>query len=378
MTNTSGLNRLASSKLLKLFALAAITVAISGCRRAEFSHDEVMQAVRDYNREHSPSVVHASNASTPATPGDLESYEVYDARIAQLFEQGDFDQLDKEGRKIRAEKARVRGGGWKLNEYYVPLCHPGSSPSELTDTDWKTHLNKIRDWKGKSPRSASARVALACSYLGWAWMARGNGSADTVTDVGWALFNQRIKMAENSLVEAVTLEEECPLWYYVMQGVAQAEGWSRQDETVLFERATSFEPGFYYYYQNHIEFLLPKWYGLEGEAQDFLNQATTNLPEPDGSILYFELTKPLACGCGKVEDSLDGISWPRVNEGYANLERIYGVTNLKNNRYAYLAYAAGDKSAAAHAFTLIGDSPDPNIWRGQEAFDGARAWALGN
>jgi hypothetical protein len=63
-----------------------------------------------------------------------------------------------------------------------------------------------------------------------------------------------------------------------MQNISRAEAWSKSDEKELFDQAISFEPGFYYFYQNHAEFLLPKWYGAHGETQAFVNDVTAVSP----------------------------------------------------------------------------------------------------
>ena len=49
--------------------------------------------------------------------------------------------------------------------------------------------------------------------------------------------------------------------------------------------------------------------------------------------------------------------------------------NIKNNRYAYMAYMSRDKAAAEHAFALIGDNPGHGAWHDQDAFDAAKGWA---
>lgn len=92
-------------------------------------------------------------------------------------------------------------------------------------------------------------------------------------------------------------------------------------------------------------------------------------------MLYFELTESVACQCDPDRDTLKDISWPKVKEGYTNLERQYGTVNIKNNRYAYMAYMSRDRAAAAEAFTLIGDNPDHNVWHDEESFNAAKDWA---
>jgi hypothetical protein len=334
-----------------------------------------MQAIREYGRGHQATQTVFSNSSVSKTPvNDLEGAGVYVARISQLLESGAYGQLDSEAQQIRGGKDRLAGGGWKLNTFYAAVSAP-SNGSDTQGGDWQAHINELKEWVAKDPQSAAARVALANGYMGWGWEARGSGYANTVSQEGWNLFRKRVGMAKATLVEAARLKEKCPGWFYVMQNISRAEAWSKSDEKELFDQAISFEPGYYYFYQNHAESLLPKWHGAEGETQAFINDVTAGVPEPDGSMLYFELTDSVACQCDPERDTLKDISWSKVKEGYANLERLYGTVNVKNNRYAYMAYMSRDKAAAEHAFGLIGDNPDHGVWHDQDAFDTAKGWA---
>jgi hypothetical protein len=356
-------------------ALLLAIWAFASCGRSEAvsapSQVAIMQVIREYGRGHEATSKVFSNSSVSRTPVEaLEGAGVYMARISQLLESGDYGQLDSEAQQIRRGKDRLVGGGWKLNTFYAVVSVPSDGSS-----DWQGHISKLKKWVAKNPQSASARVALATAYMGWGGEARGTGYANTVSQESWKLFEERAGIAKATLVEAARLTEKCPGWFFAMQNVARAEGWSKSDEKELFDQAISFQPGYYYFYQNHAEFLLPKWYGAEGETQAFINEATANVPEPDGSMLYFELTNSVACQCDPDRDTMKDISWSKVKQGYANIEQLYGTVNIKNNRYAYMAYMSGDKAAAQQAFALIGDNPDHNVWHDQNAFDTARGWA---
>jgi hypothetical protein len=72
--------------------------------------------------------------------------------------------------------------------------------------------------------------------------------------------------------------------------------------------------------------------------------------------------------------ALSQTSWPRTKQGYANMKRLYGTSNLKANRFAFLAFVAQDKSAAREAFASI-TAPDLDMWNSDEVFQGAQVWA---
>ncbi len=69
------------------------------------------------------------------------------------------------------------------------------------------------------------------------------------------------------------------------------------------------------------------------------------------------------------------MSWPRIKLGYANLKNLYGTTNLKANRFAYMSYVEGDKPSARDAFQFIGDAANHDVWHGPEDFAQAQDWA---
>jgi len=59
------------------------------------------------------------------------------------------------------------------------------------------------------------------------------------------------------------------------------------------------------------------------------------------------------------------------------MKKVYGASNLDDNKFAYMAYSQGDKAAAQQAFETIGSAWNHNVWRSGENYDGARAWATG-
>src|SRR5208283_5142583 len=99
-----------------------------------------------------------------------------------------FDELDRMAYQLRSEKKRASGGSWKLTEFYGALDKP-----TLTDKDTLDQVAHLKRWVAQRPDSITPRVALATSLHRWAWVARGNGLANTVSDNGWNLFNERIQ-----------------------------------------------------------------------------------------------------------------------------------------------------------------------------------------
>jgi hypothetical protein len=291
-----------------------------------------------------------------------------------MLAQSDFVQLEREAQQVRASKSRLKGGVWKLFAFYDGVDTP-SSNSDSSNSDWEAHILAVKKWVAAYPNSATARIVLAESYVNRGWAARGSGYSNTVSDSGWNLLREQTELAKSTLLDAARLEEKCPFWYESMQVIARNEGWPKQDMRTLFDEAIAFEPTYYHFYREYANTLLPKWYGEEGEIQAFAEEVSKRLGEPDGSIIYFEIASMLACQCDREMDSLAKMSWPRVTKGYSDLQRLYGTSNLKMNRFAYMSVLSGDKISARDTFITLGDSWNDDVWPSAEAFETAKRWA---
>ena len=338
----------------------------------------MLAAVRQYGQissssEPAPKIKLATHKiPSPQTPLQTESEFKYE--IVGFLSRDEYDHLEREAKDDRQGKGRLVGGVWRLLIFYEALTNPYSHPHE-TDADWSAHIEIIKRWNSLHPESATARIALAGSYVNYAWFARGQGYADTVSKDGWDLFAERFQLAKTALLEAARLKDKCPYWFELMQMTAVAEAWDKASAKEIFERATAFEPSYYHFYREYANYLQAKWYGEEGEAEAFAEQIPDHIGADDGDIVYFEVASLLACQCQSEKPSLEGLSWPRAQRGYVALRQHYGVSNIKLNRFALMAYSADDRFEANQAFTAIGEDWDHTVWRNQQTFENAKTWA---
>jgi hypothetical protein len=358
----------------KIFAIMAIVfgaVTVSSCGHTQAAPpavptEIVMQTVRDYGRGHQSAI----SPAPAAVPGETD--EQYRATINSLFVQEKFAELEKIEQQNRAEKGRVAGGIWKSFSFFTAIAVPPGE--DLKDGDYDFRFSIAKKWVAAYPNSATARIALANIYTGYSYLARGSGLGDSVSDANWRRFHSRVAQAKQVLLEAAALKDKDVDWFDVMMQVSNSEGWDRTQERTLFDQAVAFEPSYYHFYRRYANYLLPQWYGQAGDVQAFGNEVAALRPEPESSIFYFEIVGALTCYCTTGMDALSQTSWPRTKQGYANLQRLYGASNLKANRFAFLAYVAKDSAAANEAFASI-TAPDLSIWTSNEVFDNARTWA---
>lgn len=307
-------------------------------------------------------------AAMPDSP-DLSDTDVRDFRVSVLglFNSRRYNDLDALAQQLQQQRSRFRGGAWRLHVFFGTLSSPGSATA--TDAAWKAHIAKLELWAQSSPTSPTPRIAVAQTYLRFAWKARGHGYSNTVTPEAWALFKDRVQAARSTLEQSAVLAENSPHWYLEMQGVALDQQWQRVEFDALAERALAHEPGYQYFALSESNYLLPKWYGKSGDTEQYAAEVADRIGGAEGDAVYFQIAAAINC-CKRTQ--APALSWPRVQRGFAAIESLYGSTNHQLNVMAFLALHGGDPSTAQELFARIGNDWSESVWKSKAAFDAAR------
>lgn len=306
---------------------------------------------------------------------DVHATSRYEDTVRGLLKQGKLDELDCIADSARSHKEKFSGGMWKIHLLYWGLSDPQPENVHATESDWQGLLANLQQWVNTKPNSVTARIALASAYAEYAWAARGDGYSNTVSDSGWRLFGERLAKARQLLDEADRLPTKCPEWFVAMLDVALGEGWNFDEIHSLYDKAVAFEPGYYYYYRQFGNLLLPKWFGEQGDTERFAEQVANEAGGDRGDALYFQIATKLICGCSDQPK----MSLPRIVKGFNASERLYGPSMLNLNLIAKLATqsAESDPVTAQSAFTRIGDQWDEETWGTKEHFDSIKTWIDG-
>jgi hypothetical protein len=270
----------------------------------------------------------------------------------------------------RAGRTRFSGGGWKLFTFYSAVESPKVKPP-ATEAEWADTLDRLKRWAVQRPDSVTAQVALGYAYLNYAWQARGPGDAASVTPEGGRLMQERLKLAEMQLQRA---EGKCPEWYYVMLQVGRLKGWEAEDLTAFLQRAITYEPEFYYSYQEVAQGLMPKWRGREGDVEKFAEESANKVGGKAGDILYWQITQSII-GSHDLGNIVQHLSWSRAMVGYQALVAQYGVTSVGQNQLAQMAARFGDYMVTDETMTQIADQWDQETWGTKEYFQKVKMWA---
>jgi hypothetical protein len=122
------------------------------------------------------------------------------------------------------------------------------------------------------PHTAARDVALAVLYEEWGWVARGGGYADTVSDQGWQLFDERCKKARDAAeaawhedpFDAAASDYMVRLSMDLQLGDDTMESW--------FQRAMLADPDDFQACDNKAFYLSPQWHNDPSDAVTFGRQ----------------------------------------------------------------------------------------------------------
>lgn len=362
--------------------LLAAVMAASGVRlAAQESLGDIARRIREGKAENAqrPRDKTTARPRTAPSAADLSAIAdllaerdeaAYGTRVRTQLEQENFLVLDNVAAAERAGKTRFPGGDWKLFTFYSAVESPREKPP-ATEAEWADTLDRLKRWAAQRPESITAQVSLGYAYLNYAWQARGEGDAVSVTPEGRRLLNERVTLAETELLGA---EAKCPEWYFVMLQIGRLKGWEAEDLTAFLQKAVAFEPEFYYSYQEVARSLMPKWRGKEGDVEKFAEESANKAGGKAGDILYWQITQSLM-GDRELGNIVQHLSWSRAMVGYQALVAQYGVTPVRQNQLAQMAARFGDYMVTDETIAQIGDRWDPGTWGTREYFEKVKKWA---
>jgi hypothetical protein len=325
--------------------------------RTASTHSETLQAA-------------APSANEEDADADSQPASVFPTTVRNLFNEDKFAQLEAIANDVRSQESRFLGGAWKLHTFYGAVRTPGSLTA--TDAAWNAHIERLQRWIAFAPDSSTPRVALAESYLRFAWKARGSGSGDKVTADGWKLFGERVQKARDTLDQAKSISTKDPQWYETMLVVSLAQGWDQERAEQLLAEASAVAPNYYYFYDTYANYLLPKWYGKPGDSETFAQTIADRIGGLEGDAVYFRLA--LSLNCCKARAQAPAIAWDRVKQGFTSLHQLYGVTNYQRNALAFMAVRQqDDRELAQQLFARLGDNWSEKVWRSKDQFESSKA-----
>jgi hypothetical protein len=313
-------------------------------------------------------------AGTPPPGNDTYVNDALTDEARQLFLRERFSELEGMATGFRHDKSCTVEGTSKLELFYEAFSKGlGDRPSPETERAYQAAFDLMDKWAREFPNSVTERTAEAGVWTDYAWIARGKGYANTVTDDGWRLYDERIKRAYG-LLEKKPLPpaEDCPQRYAALLTVGMAQSWDRKDYDDIFSEGVALDPVYYALYRQKAIYLLPRWHGGPGDWQRFAGESVRLTPKSEGMSAYAVVASATQRygEWNYFEES--GIEWPKMKQGYADLLKQYPDSSRILNRYAMYAVMANDREAARPLLGRIGENPCMSVWKERPYYDYCR------
>lgn len=230
-------------------------------------------------------------------------------------------------------------------------------------------LRLLEAWRSQKPNSHFVNLCLGRFYKDYAWEARGKGFADTVTEEGARLFEERLKKASVYLEKAYALDNSDPFAPIALIVVARGLGLDKKYMEKQFQRAIKADETEYEAYLAKLIYLMPKWHGSWREMFSFARESAKSAP-PNTLI-------PRVLAKAHWEKFFDEKDYFRQPEVWNEVKNIYLklLENFPNsfelrNWLALTAYYAGDYGVVREQCDLIGDNWDAgDAWESFRDFE---------
>jgi hypothetical protein len=205
-----------------------------------------------------------------------------------------------------------------------------------------------------------------------AWIARGGGWANTVTDAGWQGFKQHLDLAEAAFTAAWKLNPALPDAPACMITVCMGKDSGFDQEKLWFGRAIAAQPDFEEAYLNLFEAWKPRWGGNYPRILEIGLQALRTKAFATGTPEF------LLRACTSISDDLDSMQeksgpfwatpgvWGNIAilfEGYLAEPSRAAIRDWDLTRYAAYAWKCGQRDKVKDIVARITGSVDAVLFK---------------
>lgn len=250
--------------------------------------------------------------------------------------------------------------GHRTVDYLSAVLSDASTPApEVYDAchdflnDWiASKENYPKFWQSMEPlvfnnwpSDSSIWLLKGEAYYRMAWLARGTGYANTVTDEDWKLFREQLTIAESSTKKAWELNPTDSRIPTLMIRIDEGQQKDRQDMELWFSRAMQINPDNYTACACKLHYLYPQWYGSREDMIAFGKECVAS--ETWGGNVPLILCDAHREYCLYLPDSEEKTNywkkpdvWPDIKASFERFFKLNPRTVSWYYNYAWYAYHA--------------------------------------
>jgi hypothetical protein len=218
----------------------------------------------------------------------------------------------------------------------------------------------------KTPEVRALRLQIRGEYfIGFAWRARGDGYADSVTEEGGRKFEERLAEARRALEESWNLQPH-PKTARMMLAVETGSGGQRDQMEKWFTRAMQVGGDFRKVCEAKLNWLDPKWHGSEEEMMRFGRACRASRNWRDG-ITLIAAHAHFRLGHRRPDNEIPNYFtqpevWKEIQEVYEEYLQHYPDDYEAHSAYAGFCCLCRQYREAHKHFQLAGDGLTGNVY----------------
>lgn len=352
-------------RCLSCFAVLLSLAVLAGCARRD-----------------APAARATPSAARPGEPGaaapaalqhvsDSDEWFPFEQSVAELLLDEHFGALDSLSATFDASTPLFRDGSSRERHFYLALA---GENFRISKGQRARFVGSLKKWRAANPDSRAAVAGYACAMVKLAWDERGGAVAARTSARQFDRFAEDLARAWEALEPSANTRGRVGGWYMAALRVGLGMSWERGRLVQLRNDCLRDAPWIESVDGMVARALLPRWNGEPGEWERFAAAIAESSPDGRGPQRYAWIVTSLQEVHGNLFRETDA-SWPTAHAGFEALEREHPESVSLPSRHARFAWLAGDRGIAKAAFERLGDRVDLTVWRGDEEFLAARAWA---
>lgn len=301
----------------------------------------------------------------------LAEQKEYEAEIAQLVIDRNWDELESRVERLRRERPLFPTGLSRLRVFYRGVSAPRG---ERNEDAFAKHISLLEEWRAAKPESLAATIALGEAYTNFASAAAEGAPATTSSEV-WRQHSRRLQRAARILHQADKLPGTDPERYRAWVAVGVGLGFTDDEMYELLRESLKVDPTYASTLAGVTLYFLPSYYGNAESVSKLGREVVRLAPEPHKDLLYATMVTEVWLKYRNAAFHTFELDWNRARRGFeAKLQQFPDSIQVLNE-FCAVACAAGDRETARRLFERLEGRCSQGLWPDRESFLTRYRWA---
>jgi hypothetical protein len=310
----------------------------------------------------------AVNTPLCKPPEDWPDLQTSADRVNSLFIEPDRDLLMRAEHELTDSDVTFASGEYRFDVWYQALYNAiNYQPAR--------YAKFVDEWLAHEGSDSYAVIAKALVRHGEAWAARGVGYGNTVSELGWRIYFEKLTEADKTLDTASERMKQTGPWHSLKLSIAMERTDAKASQSPIFEAATNAWPFYTRLYRTAMTYSMPRWGGNFDKVDLIARYAMDKTRSVDGSAMYAIAYAGFFAADSEYTLRDSNADWALVKQGFSDAERNPNRRRLLLEQFALLSCQMKDRDEAKRLYALI-DSRFPDKPRDGSQTDTCRLFAM--